>query len=106
MVGSKPDSTCFIFCNGLDGIIVQQSRCVDVGTDDADLVSVVTAQSVDRAIPHHAFAVLKIRCMALTGSWGREGTGVIRMLDMARKETPIRLKTSKNKFFSWDFSGH
>lgn len=59
MVGSKPDSTCFIFCNGLDGIIVQQSRCVDVGTDDADLVSVVTAQSVDRAIPHHAFAVLK-----------------------------------------------
>lgn len=43
--------------------------------------------------------------MALTGSWGREGTGVIRMLDMARKETPIRLKTSKNKFFSWDFQG-
>ena len=59
MVGSKPDSSPLIFGNGLDGVVIQQSRGIDVGTDDINLVSVVASQSVDRAIPHQSFAVLK-----------------------------------------------
>ncbi len=59
MVGAKPDSSPFIFGNGLDGVVIQQSRRIDVGTDDANLVSVVAAKTVHRAIPHQPFAVLK-----------------------------------------------
>lgn len=35
--------------------------------------------------------------MALTGSWGREGTGVIRIFEAACKVIPIRLKMSKKQ---------
>ena len=59
MVGSKPDSSPFIFGNGLDGVVIQQPRVIDVGTDDANLLSAVAAKTVHCAIPHQSFAVLK-----------------------------------------------
>lgn len=41
--------------------------------------------------------------MALTGSWGREGTGVIRIFDAACREIPIRLKISKKQILFMGF---
>ena len=41
--------------------------------------------------------------MALTGSWGREGTGVIRIFDAACREIPIRLKMSKKQYLFMGF---
>lgn len=37
--------------------------------------------------------------MALTGSWGREGTGVIRIFEVACMVISIRLKMSKKQYF-------
>lgn len=41
--------------------------------------------------------------MALTGSWGREGTGVIRIFDVACREILIRLKISKKQYLFMGF---
>ena len=51
MVGSKPDSSPFIFGNGLDGVVIPAVPGIDVGTDDINLVSVVAARPF--TVPYH-----------------------------------------------------
>ena len=41
--------------------------------------------------------------MALTGSWGREGTGVIRIFEAACMVISIRLKISKKQYLFMGF---
>lgn len=41
--------------------------------------------------------------MALTGSWGREGTGVIRIFEAACMVISIRLKMSKKQYLFMGF---
>jgi hypothetical protein len=41
--------------------------------------------------------------MALTGSWGREGTGVIRIFEVACMVISIRLKMSKKQYLFMGF---